>query len=222
MAIRDKTKGLIIGKREPAMGLRGIPEAEILLENMELGGHAAAAASGFRHGFADLMDAYNSQRIGAATVALGLAQGAYDHALAYANRASSSAARSPNSRACSGCSPTCPRDRPRALIYKAARARRPGFPIRRRRAGQDLRLRNGHQGHQRCAAGVWRRRLFAQPPLERLVRDARMFTIAGGTAQILRTLVAARSSAGNFHRRGTGIWRAMSACRGRRTSRRGS
>jgi alkylation response protein AidB-like acyl-CoA dehydrogenase len=29
-------------------------------------------------------------------------------------------------------------------------------------------------------------------PLERYVRDARMFAIAGGTAQILRTLVASR------------------------------
>ena len=37
--------------------------------------------SGFRRGFADLMNAYNSQRVGAATVALGLADGAYQHAL---------------------------------------------------------------------------------------------------------------------------------------------
>ena len=29
-------------------------------------------------------------------------------------------------------------------------------------------------------------------PLERMVRDARMFTIGGGTAQILRTLVASQ------------------------------
>jgi len=29
-------------------------------------------------------------------------------------------------------------------------------------------------------------------PMERAVRDARMFTIAGGTAQVLRTLVASR------------------------------
>jgi alkylation response protein AidB-like acyl-CoA dehydrogenase len=35
------------------------------------------------------------------------------------------------------------------------------------------------------AAGYSRAR-----PLERMVRDARMFTIGGGTAQILRTLVA--------------------------------
>jgi alkylation response protein AidB-like acyl-CoA dehydrogenase len=29
-------------------------------------------------------------------------------------------------------------------------------------------------------------------PLERMVRDARMFTIGGGTAQVLRTLIASR------------------------------
>ena len=29
-------------------------------------------------------------------------------------------------------------------------------------------------------------------PLERIARDARMFTIGGGTAQILRTVVASR------------------------------
>ena len=29
-------------------------------------------------------------------------------------------------------------------------------------------------------------------PLERMARDARMFTIGGGTAQILRTMVASR------------------------------
>jgi alkylation response protein AidB-like acyl-CoA dehydrogenase len=29
-------------------------------------------------------------------------------------------------------------------------------------------------------------------PLERMARDARMFTIGGGTAQILRTVVASR------------------------------
>ena len=37
------------------------------------------------------------------------------------------------------------------------------------------------------AAGYSRRN-----PLERMARDARMFTIGGGTAQILRTVVASR------------------------------
>src|SRR5712671_3777152 len=86
LAIRDKTKLLVIGKREPTMGLRGIPETEILFRDMEVGDDMVLLPpSGFRRGFADLMNAYNSQRVGAATVALGLADGAYQHALDYAN-----------------------------------------------------------------------------------------------------------------------------------------
>ena len=36
------------------------------------------------------------------------------------------------------------------------------------------------------------RRLIDQEPLERMYRDVRMFTIGGGTAQILRTQVAGK------------------------------
>src|SRR5665213_3034363 len=85
IAIRDHTKGLRIGAREPAMGLRGIPETEIVFEDMALPADALVLPPrGLRRGFADLMNAYNGQRIGAATVALGLAEGAYELALAYA------------------------------------------------------------------------------------------------------------------------------------------
>ena len=34
--MRDEAKGLVIGKREPTMGLRGIPETEIRFENLEV------------------------------------------------------------------------------------------------------------------------------------------------------------------------------------------
>ena len=59
-------------------------------------------------------------------------------------------------------------------------------------AGQDLYIGDGDQGNQRCASAIRRGRLFAQSTLERMVRDARMFTIGGGTAQISRTVVASR------------------------------
>jgi alkylation response protein AidB-like acyl-CoA dehydrogenase len=84
IAVRDETPGLVIGRREPAMGLRGIPETEILFHDMALPGDALVLPPrGLRRGFADLMNAYNAQRIGAAAVALGIAQGAYDLALDY-------------------------------------------------------------------------------------------------------------------------------------------
>ena len=84
IAIRDETPGLITGRREPAMGLRGIPETTIRFEDMVVPAERAVLPpGGFRRGFADLMNAYNSQRVGAATVALGIADGAYQRALAY-------------------------------------------------------------------------------------------------------------------------------------------
>ena len=76
LAVRDDAKGLVIGKREPTMGLRGIPETEIRFENLEVPDEMVLqSADGRLHGFADLMNAYNSQRVGAATVALGLGAG---------------------------------------------------------------------------------------------------------------------------------------------------
>src|SRR5215469_15030108 len=33
---KDTPRGLIVGKREPAMGLRGIPESEVIFENLEI------------------------------------------------------------------------------------------------------------------------------------------------------------------------------------------
>ena len=73
------------------------------------------------------------------------------------------------------------------------------------RAGQGVRFGNGDSGHQRRAAGLGRRRYSRNSPLERYVRDARMFAIAGGTAQILRTLVASRILNRASRRPATGI-----------------
>ena len=88
IVVRGQTPGLVIGKREPAMGLRGIPETEILFEDMEVPVEMMLVPpSGLRRGFGDLIDAYNSQRVGAGTVALGLAQGAYDLVLSLSQRA---------------------------------------------------------------------------------------------------------------------------------------
>src|SRR3546814_11617348 len=67
------------------MGLRGIPETEVLFQDLELpADRLVMPPSGLKRGFADLMNAYNAQRVGAGTVALGLAEGAYRRALAFA------------------------------------------------------------------------------------------------------------------------------------------
>ena len=86
LAVRDRDSGtpvgLTIGRREPAMGLRGIPETEVIFQDLEVPDEMVLRRpSGGLCGFSELMNAYNSQRVGAATVALGLAQGAFEAAV---------------------------------------------------------------------------------------------------------------------------------------------
>jgi alkylation response protein AidB-like acyl-CoA dehydrogenase len=198
MAVLGDTPGLKIGRREPAMGLRGIPETEVLFEEMEVHEEwMIIPPEGLRRGFGSLMKAYNAQRVGAATVALGIAQGAFDLALEY------SKTREQFGR------PICEfqglqwmlvdmdteLNAARLLIRDAASNVTPndGFPDATKAArakifAAEMAIRTTNTAMQIFgAAGYSRHR-----PLERMCRDARMFTIGGGTAQILRTVVASR------------------------------
>ncbi|MCK5622890.1 MAG: acyl-CoA dehydrogenase family protein, partial [Alphaproteobacteria bacterium] len=80
----DTPAGLRIGRREATMGLRSIPETELFFEDLEVPADMVLIPpEGLRRGFAGLMNAYNAQRLGAGTVALGIAAGAFDLALDY-------------------------------------------------------------------------------------------------------------------------------------------
>ncbi|MCP4077528.1 MAG: acyl-CoA dehydrogenase [Gammaproteobacteria bacterium] len=196
IAIRGESEGLIVGTREPAMGLRGIPETEIMFDNLELSvDRLIQPPKGLARGFAGLMNAYNSQRVGAGTVALGVAQGAYELALEYIQQ------REQFGR------PVCEfqglqwmlvdmniqLEAARALIYKAAVSGNEGFPdmadaARAKVLASESAIKVTNDALQLFGAAGYSRNL----PLERMVRDARMFTIGGGTAQILRTVIASR------------------------------
>jgi 3-sulfinopropanoyl-CoA desulfinase len=188
-------KGLIIGKREPALGLRGIPESELIFDNLEVPAEMLLVPPrGLRHGFADLMDAYNGQRVGAATVALGLAQGAYEKAVTYANRREQFGRPIAEFQGLQWmmADMSIALEASRALIWKAALSAPPGgFPdavlaARAKILAADTAIKVTNDALQIWGAAGYSR----DNPLERYLRDARMFTIAGGTAQVLRTFVA--------------------------------
>ena len=199
LAVRDEHKGPTVTKREKTMGLRGMPEGELTFDNLEVpASMAVLPPSGFRRGFADLMNAYNSQRVGAGTVAMGVAAGALEHALDFVK-----------SREQFG--------RPigefqglqwmladmqtqltasRLMLYQAARSRGPqasAFPdpmlaAQAKIVASETAIRIVNDALQLFGARGYSRDL----PLERMARDVRMFTIGGGTAQVLRTLVASK------------------------------
>jgi len=190
-------KGLVIARRIPSMGLKGMPEAELRFENLEVADDMVLRApGGFAKGFAALMDAYNAQRCGAATVALGIAQGAFDKALAYAQSREQFGRPIAEFQGLQWmlADMSIELDAARAMIWRAARSAGPGgFPDRMLAAqakvlSSDTAIRVTNNALQLWGAAGYSR----DNPMERHVRDARMFTIAGGTAQVLRTQIAAK------------------------------
>jgi alkylation response protein AidB-like acyl-CoA dehydrogenase len=186
--------GLVVGKREPAMGVRGIPETEIILENLEVAEDMVVIPpQGVRKGFAGLMEAYNGQRVGAATVALGIGESAYEMALAYARDRRQFGRPIAEFQGVQWmlADMSIQLAAAQALIYKATANAGDGFPNKLEAAqakvfAADTSVRVTNDALQIFGAMGYSRNLA----LERKVRDARMFPIAGGTAQILRTQVA--------------------------------
>jgi len=187
-------KGLTIGKREPAMGVRGIPETEVLFEDLEVAEDMVVIPpQGVRKGFAGLMDAYNGQRVGAGTVALGIAESAYELALDYARKRRQFGRPIAEFQGLQWmlADMSIQLAAAQALIYKAAARAGEGFPDKREAAeakifAAETAVRVKNDALQIHGAMGYSRNLA----LERKLRDARMFPIAGGTAQILRTQVA--------------------------------
>ena len=199
LAFRDETPGLEIGAREPTMGLRGLPETVVSFNDMEVcTDMAVQPPSGLRRGFADLMNAYNTQRVGAGTVALGLASGAYELALEFVKEREQFGRPIAEFQGLQWmlADMSVKLEAARSLVYRAAASRGPGgspFPDPTLAAQAKILtseaaiavVSDALQAHG--AAGYSRNN-----PLERMYRDVRMFTIGGGTAQILRTVVASR------------------------------
>jgi len=187
--------GLVIGERQLAMGVRGIPETVVDFQDLFIpDAMVLPSPGGFRRGFAALMDAYNAQRVGAATVALGIAAGAFDHAVAYAQRREQFGRPIAEFQGIQWmlADMAVAIDAARAMVHRAARSSGPnGFPDPVLAAKAKILAAETAVAVTNQALQVWGSAGYARDnPMERLVRDARMFTIAGGTAQILRTLVA--------------------------------
>ena len=191
--------GFTIARRENTLGLRGMPEAELRFDNLEVDERfMLQTPSGLRRGFADLMNAYNSQRVGAGTIAMGVAAGALEHAKRYLKSRHQFGrplaefqglqwmiAQMDTSVHAS-----------RLLLYEAAKSRGPKdspfpdilFAARAKLFASETAIDVVSDSLQMFGA----RGYGDLEPLERMYRDVRMFTIGGGTAQILKTQIGSK------------------------------
>lgn len=183
-------EGFRIGERAFMMGLRGIPESEEIFENCRVPSENLVTV-----GFGRLMAAYNAQRVGAGTVALGLAEGAFAQAVEYAKK------REQFGRPISEfqglqwilADARIQLDAARLLLHRAAVQEDPktGFPDMHLAAiaktfSAEASIKVTNDALQIFGAAGYSRDL----PIERMARDVRMFTIGGGTTQAQRNVIA--------------------------------
>ena len=199
LAVRGEAEGLRMSKRETTMGLCGMPEGELVFEDLEIAPDMVLLPpSGFKRGFVDLINAYNSQRVGAGTVAMGIAAGALEHAVEWAK------AREQFGRPIGEfqglqwmlADMQTQLTASRLMLYAAASSRGPGgssFPDPALAAQAKIFASEAAIKIVNDALQMFGARGYSRDfPLERMARDVRMFTIGGGTAQVLRTLVAGK------------------------------
>ena len=185
--------GFSIGERDQTMGLRGIPEGRLHFNGCRVPRESVLVAP--PDGFKKLMEAYNGQRLGAAAVALGLAQGAYELALAYAGERRRFGRPIGEFQGIRWklADMAIALDAARLLVYRAAAKAGSGFPdaveaAKAKTFAAETAQAVTNQALQIHGAAGYGRGL----PLERMARDARMFAIGGGTVEMMRNLIADR------------------------------
>jgi alkylation response protein AidB-like acyl-CoA dehydrogenase len=191
--VERDTPGFQIGERDHTMGLRGIPEGRLHFTGCRVPRESVLVAP--PDGFKKLMEAYNGQRLGAAAVALGLAQGAYELALAYAGERRQFGRPIGEFQGIRWklADMAIALDAARLLIYRAAAKAGSGFPdaleaAKAKTFAAEMAQTVTNQALQIHGAAGYGRGL----PLERMARDARMFAIGGGTVEMMRNLIADR------------------------------
>jgi alkylation response protein AidB-like acyl-CoA dehydrogenase len=79
--VEKGAKGFTFGKREQLLGFRGIPSADMFFDDVRITASDIVVQAG--GGFRKLMEAFDLERCGNATMCLAIAQGALDYALDY-------------------------------------------------------------------------------------------------------------------------------------------
>lgn len=152
--------------------------------------------SGMRRGFAELMTAYNSQRVGAGTITRGVAAGALDHAKRYLKERHQFGRPLAEFQGLHWMIADMDAlvHASRLMLFEATQSAdwdENCFPDMMMAARAKAFASEGAIRVVNDALQMFGARGYGDlEPLERMYRDVRMFTIGGGTAQILKTQVA--------------------------------
>ncbi len=177
--------------RIPSLGVRGVQEGILEFQEMKVPKENLVVPPG--SAFGNLMSAYNGQRVGASAVALGIARGAFDFAKQYADNRNQFGKKITDFQTIQFklADMAIELDAAKLLIYRAASHAKQGITNRYESSvakvyASEMALRVASEAIQLCGAQGYSRKL----PLERMFRDVRCFTLAGGSAEMQRLGIA--------------------------------
>lgn len=191
LVIEKGTPGFAFGPQERFMGMRGFPSSDLVFEDCIVPAENLVVPAG---GFGALMQCFDIERCGNATMALGLAGGALDVAVQYANQRSTFG------------KPICERqaiqmmvadmatrvDAARLLVYRAAVNAGRGIPSIKEASMAKVFANETAKAVTDMAMEILGGYGYSTSfPVERMLRDSRGWPIAGGTLQIQKIIIAA-------------------------------
>jgi alkylation response protein AidB-like acyl-CoA dehydrogenase len=191
LLIRKDMPGFRTGERILSMGVRGVRESYVHFRDIRVPAENIIVQAG--SGFKKLMSAYNGQRVAASAVCLGLAQGALDYAVDYADARRQFGKRITDFQTIQMKIAQCTIDleAARLMVYRAATTAHQTITDRVQSSmakayAAEMAIRVTNEAIQ-IMGGDGYSRLH---PVERMARDARAFTLAGGSIEMQRLAVA--------------------------------
>ncbi len=189
--VEKGTPGFSFGKQEEFMGMRGFPSCDLIFENCVVPEENLIIPPG---GFRSLMQCFDIERCGNATMALGIATGALETATAYAlERKTFGKPIAERQAIQTMIADMATRvDAARLLVYRAAAGAQSGFPSIKETsmakvfANETAKLVTDMA--MEILGGYGYSKAF---PVERMLRDSRGWPLAGGTLQIQKVTIAA-------------------------------
>lgn len=191
------TSGLTIGPPEKKMGLKGSPTSAVTYENVRVPLSNLVGEEG--RGLYQTLTTLDGGRIGIGAISVGLAQAAFEQALAYAKERHAFGAPIASFEAIQWMLADAATEitAARHLVYYAAWRKQQGKPYTQEAAMAKLFA--TEMGERVCRNAI---QIFGgygysrEYPVERMYRDARLMTIGEGTSEIQRLVIARNVLAG--------------------------
>lgn len=201
LLVEKDTPGFTFGKQEEFMGMRGFPSCDLVFEDCFVPDANLIVGVG---GFRSLMQCFDIERCGNATMALGLATGALEVAAAYAMERRTFGKPIAERQAIQMLIADMATrvDAARLLVYRAAVGAQSGFPSIRETSMAKVFANETAKAVTDMAMEVLGGYGYSkQFPVERMLRDSRGWPLAGGTLQIQKILIAATVFGRTFDQR---------------------